>query len=37
MALKDTGSSPVVHPIFLFRVASKIQKKVSVYYGIKKK
>ena len=36
MALKDTGSSPVVHPIFLFRVASKIQKKVLFIMALKK-
>ena len=36
MALKDTGSSPVVHPIFLFRVASKIQKKFLFIMALKK-
>ena len=36
MALKDTGSSPVVHPIFLFRVASKIQKKFLFIMELKK-
>ena len=36
MALKDTGSSPVVHPIFLFRVASKIQKKFLFIIALKK-
>ena len=35
-ALKDTGSSPVVHPIFLFRVASKIQKKFLFIMALKK-
>lgn len=36
VALKDTGSSPVVHPIFLFRVASKIQKKFLFIMALKK-
>ncbi len=36
MALKDTGSSPVVHPIFLFRVASKIQKNFLFIMALKK-
>ena len=36
MVLKDTGSSPVVHPIFLFRVASKIQKKFLFIMALKK-
>ena len=36
MALKDTGSSPDVHPIFLFRVASKIQKKFLFIMALKK-
>ena len=36
MTLKDTGSSPVVHPIFLFRVASKIQKKFLFIMALKK-
>ena len=36
MALEDTGSSPVVHPIFLFRVASKIQKKFLFIMALKK-
>ena len=36
MFLKDTGSSPVVHPIFLFRVASKIQKKFLFIMALKK-
>ena len=36
MALKDTGSSPVVHTIFLFRVASKIQKKFLFIMALKK-
>ena len=36
MALKDPGSSPVVHPIFLFRVASKIQKKFLFIMALKK-
>ena len=36
MALKDTGSSPVVHPISLFRVASKIQKKFLFIMALKK-
>ncbi len=36
MALKDTGSSPVVHPIFLFRVTSKIQKKFLFIMALKK-
>jgi len=34
--LKDTGSSPVVHPIFLFRVASKIQKNFLFIMALKK-
>ena len=36
VALKDTGSSPVVHPIFLFRVTSKIQKKFLFIMALKK-
>ena len=36
MILRDTGSSPVVHPIFLFRVASKIQKKFLFIMALKK-
>jgi NADH dehydrogenase (ubiquinone) Fe-S protein 2 len=36
VALKDTGSSPVVHPIFLFRVASKIQKNFLFIMALKK-
>ena len=36
MALKDTGSIPVVHPIFLFSVASKIQKKFLFIMALKK-
>lgn len=36
MALKDTGSSPVVHPIFLFRVTSKLQKKFLFIMALKK-